>query len=141
MEFKNNLERTINTGLEQMNQLNVTSTEFKNGANNLSTLMESWTNMEKLENELYLKREEIVSNHDVKMNENDIKREENDIKRKQMKSEGRHKWADRFVKVLDIAVPATITVVGTLLTFAFEENGCVSTQIGRDYLNRIVTKR
>lgn len=134
MSLKTNLEETINTGLEQMNRLDVSSDEFKKGAGSLGTLMEHLENMEKTENEYSVKMEEIRSN-------DENKREDLELRKKQAKVDGRHKWGDKVLKVLDIAVPATITVVGTLLTFAFETDNTVTTQIGRDYLNRIVPKR
>ena len=62
---------------------------------------------------------------------------ENDLKLQQMKEDKKDRIAKNIISVVGIAVPVVFGVWGTYKTFKFEENGTITSDAGRKYINNI----
>ena len=66
---------------------------------------------------------------------------ENDLKLKQMKDDKIDRWVKNGLTALGIAVPTVVTVWGTLKSFKFEEEGTITTIMGRGFINKLLPKK
>ena len=66
---------------------------------------------------------------------------EDALKAEEMKMERRDRRIKHGLTVLGIAVPAGVTVWGTLVMLQYEKEGIVSSMIGRGFVNKLLPKK
>lgn len=57
------------------------------------------------------------------------------------KEERRDRFVKNFLSFMNIAVPAGLTVWGTIKSLTFEEKGTVTTIVGRGFINKLLPKK
>lgn len=66
---------------------------------------------------------------------------ENDLKLKQLKEEKKDRSFKNGIAVAGILIPSVITIWGTLKSLKFEEEGTVTTIMGRGFINKLLPKK
>ena len=66
---------------------------------------------------------------------------ENEFKAQQLKDERRDRLVKNILAVAGIIVPTALTVWGTFKTFKFEEEGTITTSMGRGFIGRLFPKK
>ena len=117
------LAEEIQTEFEVLNDLEVGSDEYRVTVDGLTKLMDRQIELEKFD----IEREAEVRNREI----------ENELKQKQLNDERKDRLVRNIIAVCGIAVPALIQVWGTRLAFRFEEEGSITTNVGKGYVNNI----
>lgn len=76
-----------------------------------------------------------------RVNEINKLKAETDENEKNRELEKRDRLTRNIINVASIAVPAGITIWGTLKTLKFETTGTVTTLIGRGFINKLLPKK
>ena len=66
---------------------------------------------------------------------------ENDLKLKQMEEERKDRKVRDCISVAGIVLPLAVTIWGTLKSFKFEQEGTVTTIMGRGFINKLLPKK
>lgn len=141
----------VHDRVEELDELAVTSDEYTKGVNNISKIIDRLIELKKLEvTEAGQKqdREEAKAKAEAELKYKirqlalaEAQRfDENFVKREQLR-EGRK---DRIFKVLidvaGIVIPVVVAVWGTKASFRFEQEGTVTTIMGRGWINKLMPK-
>lgn len=121
------LEEEIQTEFEALNEMEAGSDEYKVTVDGLTKLMDRQIELEKID----VEREVEVKNREI----------ENELKQKQLDDERQDRIVRNIIAVCGIAIPAVIQVWGTRSTFKFEEEGSITTSIGKGYINKLFSKK
>lgn len=70
-----------------------------------------------------------------------IREIEAEQKQKQLEKELKDRVIGHWITIASIAVPAVITVWGTLVSLDFEREGTVTTIMGRGFINKLLPKK
>ena len=70
-----------------------------------------------------------------------IREFENDLKLKQAKDEKLDRIVKNCISVAGIVLPICLTVWGTKTSLKFEEEGTITTTIGRGFINKLLPKK
>ena len=127
MNVKTLLEEEIRGEFEGLNELEVGSEEYKTTVDGLTKLIDRAIEIEKMESE----SDEKVENRVF----------DNDLKLKQLDEEKKDRLIKNCINVVGIVIPSVITIWGTFKTFKFEEEGTITTTMGRGFINRLFPKK
>ena len=61
-----------------------------------------------------------------------------DFKQKQIEEERKDRLIRNCISAAGIVIPSLITIWGTLKTFKFEEDGTITTVMGRGFINKLL---
>lgn len=64
-----------------------------------------------------------------------------DFKQKQIEEERKDRLIRNCISAAGIVIPSLITIWGTLKTFKFEEEGTITTVMGRGFVNKLLPKK
>lgn len=64
-----------------------------------------------------------------------------DFKQKQIEEECKDRLIRNCISAAGIVIPSLITIWGTLKTFKFEEEGTITTVMGRGFVNKLLPKK
>lgn len=129
-DIKDLLDKEIQRELDDLDEVQVGSEEYKSTVEGISKLIDRRNEMDKidLEERKYYLSERIETNR--------INRE---------KSLNEHNEKDRLIQNLisvgSILIPVFVTVWGTYKTLKFEETGTVTTIMGRGFINKLLPKK
>ena len=127
MDGKALLNEEIQKKIEDMGGLEVGSEEYKLASDGVSKLMEKAIELDKLA---------LEADDREKTREN-----ERYFKEQQLKADKKDRLFKNILTGIGIAVPAGLTIWGTLKSLKFEETGTVTTIMGRGFLNKILPKK
>lgn len=127
MDGKALLNEEIQNKIEAMGGLDVGTEEYKLAADGVSKLMEKAIELDKLDIEAYDREK--------------AREDENNFREQQLKEDKKDRLIKNILTGLGIAVPAGLTVWGTLKSLKFEETGTVTTIVGRGFLNKLLPKK
>lgn len=60
---------------------------------------------------------------------------------KQMKEERRSRLVKNCIDVGSVVLPLAVTIWGAKASFRFEENGTITTGVGRKFMDKLISKR
>jgi len=60
---------------------------------------------------------------------------------KAMKDEKLNRWIKYGIDIASFAIPCVITVWGTIVSLRFEQEGTVTTIVGRGFINKLLPKK
>ena len=123
MGIRTLLEEEIQSEFEILNDLEVGSDEYKVTVDGLTKLMDRQIELEKND----IEREVEARNREI----------ETELKQKQLDDERKDRLVRNIIAACGIAVPAVIQVWGTRSAFKFEEEGSITTNVGKGYINNI----
>lgn len=66
---------------------------------------------------------------------------ETELKEKQWKDEKKDRVVKHILEAAGILIPVGLTVWGTLASFKFEEEGNITTIMGRGFINKLLPKK
>jgi hypothetical protein len=71
----------------------------------------------------------------------DIEREEIKLKIAQMEEDKKDRWIKNCLSAAGIIIPVGVTIWGTLKSFKFEQEGTITTIMGRGFINKLLPKK
>jgi len=102
--------------LETLRDMEVGTEQYKATVDGVAKLMDRAIEMNKIDNELYEKE-------------------------KQREEEKKDRLIRNILTGAGIAIPAALTIWGTLKSLKFEETGTVTTIVGRGFINKLLPKK
>ena len=127
MNYDQLLEKEILDEIEFLNKMEVGSEEWKTTVEGLVKLLDKAHDIEKFKAE----HAEQVENRIA----------ENNWREKQAKEERIDRWVKNGIAVAGILIPVGVTIWGTLVSFKFEEEGTITTIMGRGFINKLLPKK
>jgi hypothetical protein len=127
MEIKTILLEEIEDELNDLAGLDLGSDKYKAGVDGVAKLMDRAIEMEKIERE---------SKDKVDEREN-----ENQYRKNQDKLETRDRLIKNCIAVAGIVIPTVVTIWGTNKSLKFEEDGTITTIMGRGFINKLLPKK
>ena len=116
MKIETPLNAEIHDEFENLKGMELGTEEYKTTVDGLTKLMDRAIEIEKLKTET-------------------------SIKAKQAEEDRKDRWVRYGIDAAGIAVPAVITIWGTLKSLKFEEEGTVTTIVGRGFINKLLPKK
>lgn len=112
MKIEKMLHEEIESELTKLKSLEVGSEEYRTTVDGLTKLVDKAIEMDRLN----------IENQD---------------KLETREEEKKDRWIRHALNALGIAIPAGVTIWGTIKSFRFEETGTITTQAGRGFINRL----
>ena len=139
------LESEISAEFKTLEDMELGSDEYKSVVDGLTKLIDRSINLDKLDidKEEKIKDRESDSNYKVEQLNNDKSYRESDItlRTQQMNNEQRDRMITNAITAGGIVIPSLITIWGTFKTLKFEEQGTVTTIMGRGFINKLLPKK
>lgn len=127
MSVKNLLREEITDEIGHLSKMEVGSEDYEKTVNGLTKLVDRLNEMEKIEME--------KTNSNV---ENECKIEENDLKRQQLEDDKKDRLIRNGITGVSVIGGLAVTVWGAVKTFKFEETGTITSQAGRQFINKAI---
>ena len=127
MSIKTLLELELEEEFNALSEEEKGSDKYKTITECAAKLMDRALELEKLENE----RQEREMNREF----------EHDLKLKQFKDEKRDRVIRNCIAGAGVLFPILLTIWGTKVSLKFEEEGTITTAIGRGFINRLLPKK
>ena len=121
------LQKEIENEFENLQCMDAGTEEYKVTVDGLTKLVDRAIEIDKLNNERKEKME--------------IREREETLQRTQIKEERIDRWVKNGIAIAGILIPSVITVWGTYRTLKFEEEGTVTTIMGRGFINKLLPKK
>ena len=118
------LHEEIESELKCLKDLEIGTEQYKVTVDGLTKLVDRAIEIDKLN----LEAEEKSKNR-----LNDV-----DFKQKQIEEERKDRLIRNCISAAGIVIPSLITIWGTLKTFKFEEDGTITTVMGRGFINKLL---
>lgn len=130
MKIETLLRDEIESEFKDLKEMALGTDEYKTTVDGLAKLMDRAIEMEKFNVEC-----------DEKIENRKIQEFDNDLKVKQMEEDRKDRFVRNVISVAGIIIPVCVTVWGTIKTFKFEEEGTVTTIMGRGFINKLLPKK
>lgn len=127
MNFEELLSQEILDEIEALSKMDVGSPEWEKTIEGLTKLLSKANERDKFKAEQH---EQIVN-----------REMENNWREKQAKEERIDRWVKNGIAVAGILIPVGVTIWGTLASFKFEEEGTITTIMGRGFINKLLPKK
>lgn len=121
------LHDEIESEFECLKELEIGTEQYKVTVDELVKLVDRAIEIDKLN----LEAEEKAKNRE----------KDNDFKQQQMEEERKDRLIRNCISAAGIVIPSLLTIWGTLKTFKFEQDGTVTTMIGRGFINKLLPKK
>ena len=128
------LSKTVEYLLEKLEETEVGSDKHKALVDAIAKLEDKLIEIQRIQNDAADKaatRERELKNDILEYN----------VKCEQMKEDRIDKWVKNLLTALGIVLPIWLTVWGTKVSFKFEEEGTITTIMGRGFINRLFGKK
>lgn len=126
MSMETMLRDEIREDFEYLKNVPKGSQEYESAVNGLVKLMDRAIDIEKSNKEAKIKEKY----QEIDMN----------LRLEQLRDERIDKWVRNSIAVAGIVIPVGVTIWGTLVTLKFEEEGSVTTIMGRGFTNKLLPK-
>ena len=127
MKIETQLHKEIEDQLNELKKMQVGSEEYKLAVEGITKLMDRAIEIDKMN----LDHQEKIDSREI----------ETDLKLKQMKEERVDRIVKNMLTLIGIGVPAGLTVWGTLKSLRFENDGTVTSIVGRSFNQKFVPKK
>lgn len=156
MDFKAKLHTEIDDELGRLAGIEVGTNEYKTTVDGLTKLMDRAIEIHKVEVaqeekavsqkfENALKKQQVEFDQRTRQTELDCKlkqmRTDGTVRTQQMKDDANDRLVKNCIAAAGIAIPAMITIWGTLKSLRFEKDGTVTTIVGRGFINKLLPKK
>lgn len=128
------LSKTVEYLLKKLEETEVGSDKHKALVDAIAKLEDKLIEIQRIQNDAADKaatRERELKNDILEYN----------VKCEQMKEDRIDKWVKNLLTALGIVLPIWLTVWGTKVSFKFEEEGTITTIMGRGFINRLFGKK
>ena len=120
------LHEEIQGEFEELKKLEVGSEKYKTAVDGLTKLMDRAIEIDKLN----VGAEERRDARDI----------DAELRQQQLDEDVKDRKVRNTISVLGIVIPTAVTIWGTLKSLKFEESGTLTTNAGRNFMNRIFKK-
>ena len=127
MEIKTILLEEIEDELNDLTKVSLGSEEYKASVDGIAKLMDRAIEMERMDRETKDKVDE--------------RENENQNRKNQDKLETRDRLIKNCIAVAGIVIPTVVTIWGTNKSLKFEEDGTITTIMGRGFINKLLPKK
>lgn len=127
MNIKSLVEDEIVRELSGLETMEIGSDKYESAVNGVTKLVDRAIEMEKLKIEC-----------EEKMEDREF---DNKLKLQQSEDEQKDRLLKNCIAVAGIVIPSVITIWGTMKTFKFEEEGTITTSMGRGFINKLIPKK
>lgn len=132
--IKELLNDEIQTELEGLNELELGSEEYKIGVDGVTKLVDKAIELEKIEVDILEKSKN--REHELRKLEID-----NKIKRELAIDSKKDQLYKNSIAMVSVIIPSIITIWGTIKTLKFEEEGTVTTIMGKGFINKLIPRK
>lgn len=119
MELRKTLNDEILDEFKQLEKFDPSVEEYKVTVDGLTKLLDREIEFEKLE----------------------IQSKENELKLKQMDEDKKDRIVRNVLTGLGIVIPSLLTIWGTKASFKFEQEGIITTSMGKGFIQRLLPKK
>ena len=139
------LHEEIQDGFEDLNRMERGTETHKTTVDELAKLLDRAIEIERIEveakdrdnaREIEIKKIEIEADERAKAREIEAS-----LKRAQMEEDRKDRRFKNGIAVGGIVLPLAVTIWGTFKTLKFEEEGTVTTIMGRGFINKLIPKK
>ena len=123
MEIKEALYQEIEDEFQVLSEIKVGTDEYKSSVDGLTKLLDRAIEIEK---------------HEAEMKEREAERIANDIKTAE---EQKDRVVKNYISAGGVVLPLLVTIWGTLKSFKFEQDGTITTIMGRGFINKLLPKK
>ena len=124
MELEDLLEEEVKSQLEGLKDIEMGTDEYKTVVDGLTKLTDRVIKIKELD---YDASDKI-----------DARETEIALKKQQMKEEKNDRWIRNGIAIAGIVIPTAVTVWGTIKSLKFEEEGTVTTIMGRGFIQKML---
>lgn len=125
MKIETILQEEIKSEFKELKSMELGTDKYKSTVDGLTKLVDRAIKIEELNNDA----------QDKIYKENEL-----DLKQQQIEEERKDRKVRNSITVASIVIPTIVTIWGTLKTLKFEEVGTVTTNAGRNFMNRLFKK-
>ena len=123
MKIKETLYKEIEDELQALNEIEVGTDEYKSSVDGVTKLLDRAIEIEK---------------HEAEMKEREAERIAKNI---QVAEEQKDRAVKNYISAGGVVLPLLVTIWGTLKSFKFEQDGTVTTIMGRGFINKLLPKK
>lgn len=123
MGIKEALYQEIEDEFQVLSEIKVGTDEYKSSVDGLTKLLDRAIEIEK---------------HEDEMKEREAERIANDIKTAE---EQKDRVVKNYISAGGVVLPLLVTIWGTLKSFKFEQDGTITTIMGRGFINKLLPKK
>lgn len=123
MKIKETLYKEIEDKLQALNEIEVGTDEYKSSVDGVTKLLDRAIEIEK---------------HEAEMKEREAERIAKNI---QVAEEQKDRVVKNYISAGGVVLPLLVTIWGTLKSFKFEQDGTVTTIMGRGFINKLLPKK
>lgn len=127
MSIKSLVDEEIRSEIEEISKIEVGSEKHKASVDALAKLLDKSIELERLDVEAQEKYESRIA--------------ENELKLKQLKDEKRDRIVKNVLTGVSVVGGFGVTIWGTLKSLKFEENGVVTSIVGRGFIQKLLPKK
>ena len=126
MKNETMLHEEIQNEFEELKKIEVGSDKYKTAVDGLTKLMDRAIEIDKLN----VGAEERLDARNI----------DAELRQEQLEADVKDRKVRNTISVLGIVIPTAVTIWGTLKSLKFEESGTITTNAGRNFMNRIFKK-
>ena len=119
MNIETQLHVELQSELEKLGGMQIGTEEYKTTVDGVTKLMDRAIEMEKL----------------------NMAGQDNNMKLTQMEEDRKNRFVQNCLAVAGLVVPTLVTIWGTKASFKFEQEGTVTTIMGRGFINKLLPKK
>lgn len=123
MKIKETLYKEIEDELQALTEIEVGTDEYKSSVDGVTKLLDRAIEIEK---------------HEAEMKEREAERIAKNI---QVAEEQKDRVVKNYISAGGVVLPLLVTIWGTLKSFKFEQDGTVTTIMGRGFINKLLPKK
>ena len=127
MSIKSLVDEEIRSEIEEISKIEVGSEKHKASVDALAKLLDKSIELERLDVEAQEKYESRIA--------------ENELKMKQLQDEKRDRIVKNVLTGVSVVGGFGVTIWGTLKSLKFEENGVVTSIVGRGFIQKLLPKK
>ena len=126
MKNETMLHEEIQSEFEELKKIEVGSDKYKTAVDGLTKLMDRAIEIDKLK----VGAEERLDTRNI----------DAELRQEQLEADVKDRKVRNAISLAGIVIPTAVTIWGTLKSLKFEESGTVTTNAGRNFMNRIFKK-
>lgn len=138
MSIETKLYVEIDEEFEALSKIEVGSDTYRTTVDGITKLMDRAIELEKLNKEQEEKAKTHKFESDLKERQTEF---ENGLKIRQMEEDKRDRLVKNCLAGAGIAIPALLTIWGTIKSIKFEETGTITTLMGRGFIQKLLPKK
>ena len=127
MDIENLLDEEIKEQFGGLSEIEIGSDSYKTTVDGLTKLIDRSIELKKIESEREFKEESRAI--------------DTRLKNRQLMDEKLNNWVRNGLTAAGLIVTTGLTVWGTVKTFKFEEDGTITSTIGRGFVNKLLPRK